>query len=116
MTDTLIVTIGRNVESVPMNSKMWYSFRGDIDRSLLEFGEAANIDIIDFSRFEGINSWQNRFEESYTAHVVFDAELEDEKCVDALIKFYEAVQSHAAFYGQDAIAVCQGTTQLTQPS
>lgn len=100
---SMTVTIGRNVGNVPMSDAHWQSFTADVLRNI-----RANTRAIYFVGF-GTGVWEGTEEESFT--VISETPTTSAACaISVSLSFF------AEAYGQEAIAVTIGETELVQAS
>jgi hypothetical protein len=101
---TASVTLGRG----DLDSETWAEYRDDIDIYLASAMYDTNAHVERSERWSGVGYWNGIQEENY--HVIFHykrslTETEIENLRDKLAQ-------HANFYGQEAIALTIGTTEL----
>lgn len=100
---SITVTIGRNMDNAPMRVGLWERFAEDVTADLLA---AVPSDIIETHYGKGV--WDGAAEESCKITVLRHSEPTGEM-LDAL----RAVMSeNARVYGQDAIAITIGQSEL----
>ena len=107
-------TIGRNVPSnhgSPMSDLDWSTFEDDVTEALLSGFPCHRHLTVEVHR--GIGTWDGVTEESVKVTVLSPAQLPDvvESCYDVL-HIRSELRERAAFYGQDAIALTIGTSEL----
>lgn len=102
---TLVVSIGRNRGSEPMNSDDWQSFR------LLVLDDLRLFGTIVFSG-TGIGYWDGAYEESAT----FVLTLAETSTGTDMAQLHAFLADDARDYGQVAVAVTTGTTYLVEAS
>ena len=102
------ITIGRNVNNEPMSNEAWEGFKRSTTYALEDsIGRRAQ-----FESFYGVGSWEGTEEESYkiTAlgqHTASQADL-------GLLR--DRLAQLALDFGQDAIALTIGQSELVTPS
>lgn len=96
----IVVSIGRNVDDVPMDTDTWDAFKGET-----MWAAQATAETI-YSRSEGVGTWEGKREDTYV--VTFEARDYN------LPRLREKLGKLAARYGQDAIALTVGTTDLVE--
>lgn len=99
----ITVTIGRNVGDTPMSLTLWEQFKGDVEADMLN---AIPSDIVE--RHYGRGVWDGIEEESAKFSLLRHA-----KPTDAMLDELRAYLSeNARHYGQDAIALTVGMSEL----
>ena len=104
---TCILTVGRNVQGVPMSDERWSEFRSDLSDLVNEWAD----EIYTYEAL-GHGLWDGVREDSVTW--VFSAYAED--CSTHFRFRRQDIARLAAKYGQDAIALVRGESELIAPS
>lgn len=101
MRGTLVVSIGGNIDGVPMVPEKWDAFKGTL-RSLLA-------DVSGYTVFAGHGDgvWEGKFEESYTI-IMAEVRYRD------VVRLKEPLASLGVLYGQECIALTFGYTTLVR--
>lgn len=100
MSQTVTVSIGRNVGSTPLRQHEWDAFTSDVHGTLANYCDTFYV-----TAAESVGYWDGIAEDSRT----WVAETDSPEAPDALVRTLAIV---ARLYRQDAIAVTTGTTVL----
>lgn len=103
MFSTVVVSIGRNVGTVPLSDDVWSCFVRDVGEVLTWAGGTL---VVEAAESAGV--WDGVVEESATFVAVGVP-------VEALLSLRSRLARLAGFYGQEAIAVTTGSTDLVSP-
>lgn len=99
----ITVTIGRNVGNIPMSLTLWEQFKGDVEADMLA---AVPSDIVETHFGTGV--WDGVEEES--AKITLLRHSEPTAAMLAKLRAY--LSKSARHYGQDAIALTIGQSEL----
>lgn len=108
---TYTVTIGRNVGDVPMSDLDWATFEDEVNEALVTVPYERQIAFLETHRGTGV--WQGVAEESVKVTMALISALpeESEGCRD-LLALRNKLFRLAGLYGQDAIALTIGQSEL----
>lgn len=118
MANFIAVTIARNVtdsftgSTYPLDEGHWYGFKNEILHTLRDYVESAYLSpVVDESTFDGFNYYNGVPEDSFTVHMVVSNHFYSSLATTALTPKLREI---AEFYGQDAVALSVGNSQLIQ--
>lgn len=100
---TLVVTIGRNVGSQPMDGTAWMRFKVETRKVVASWG------IVVFAG-EGQGIWKGQTERAYTVIVSVTGRPAESSLYPLRIALYALGKA----YGQEAIAITLGKTEFAQ--
>lgn len=106
MTTQITVTIGRNIDNEPMPPRRWTGFQIEV-ADALSVATTLAIPIMSIQMFTGSGEWQGHIEESAMISVVTAKEPNLDWLRDRLAHL-------RATYGQDAIALAVGKSELIE--
>lgn len=101
-------TIGRNVGVEPMPSARWHQFINDVHNDMVLFAVEAAIHVEDIEIHEGKGRWLDKPEDSAKISILSPSLADDR----ALGNLRRLLSENARQYGQDAIALTIGESEL----
>ena len=101
-------TIGRNIGTMPMTLTMWEQFKGDVQTDMVNTAVHAAVHVESVETHYGKGMWQGIEEESAKITILTSARMDD----GALNILRGYLSENARHYGQDAIALTIGESEL----